>query len=402
MNLERGFLHALIANPDDLACRLIYADWLEESGDDRRAEYLRLECLLRSCADADERREPSEMRLNELRLTLPQDWLVWVHWPGYGKFTPTLSSVTHRLLPLNGADMRMPEMVSWVSFSHEGQFIYTCGSDPHIWIWDSNTYELCDRIKTELDHLYGPVLHPTREQIAAGGSDGTVRIWDVGQRAEILCAQRHAKPVTAVCYVDEGQLLASGSDDGTVRLTETKSGARVSRLKRLGARVLALSAPTTGQMVGAVHERGVRVWDAELNDRLRFDGLYYHGGDLQSDLAFFNNGVSVWVTFWGRNTYLRIWLLAGPAPELLPAAQLSAGVYKMTVSRDEKLAALAFYREIVLIDTHTQGILAQWAVPCGTERHQGPPSDLAFSPDGRRLISADRTGGIWVWTVPMR
>jgi uncharacterized protein (TIGR02996 family) len=400
MNQERAFLQALIADPDDVPSRLVYADWLEERGD-ARAEYLRLECQLRSFGDADERRAPVEARLKELRFTLPQDWLVWVRWPGYGEYAPALPSVTHRLLPLNGPEMRMPRGRPWASFSHDGRWIYTCGPGRDIWIWDGSTYELHDRIRTESDNLGGPALHPTREQIAAGGADGTVRIWDVETRAEVLRAGRHAEPVAAVCFVDEGRLLASGSDDGTVRLTDTRSGGHVGRLKRLGARILTLAAPATGRTVGAVHHRGVRVWDATLTDRLRFDGIYYHGGELQSDLAFFNNGESVWVTLWGREPYLRIWSLAGTTAEPLPAAQISTGVHQLAVSHDERLAALALHHELVLLDTHTQDVLARWAVPRGTERLQGPPGGLALSPDGRRLVSTDVAGGIWVWPVPV-
>lgn len=62
--------------------------------------------------------------------------------------------------------------------------------------------------------------------------------------------------------------------------------------------------------------------------------------------------------------------------------------------------ALALRHELALLDARTQRILAQWAVPTGTERYQGAPGGLAFSPDGRRLVSTDVAGGIWVWPVP--
>jgi hypothetical protein len=103
----------------------------------------------------DDRRKSIEARLKELRFILPQDWLVWVRWPGHGDFASwaPLPATPHHPLPLNGAGMRMPERVWWASFSHDGQSIYTCGADPHIYIWDGNTYELRDRIKTELDVL---------------------------------------------------------------------------------------------------------------------------------------------------------------------------------------------------------------------------------------------------------
>lgn len=39
---ERPFFDAVLADPDDATARLVYADWLEERGDER-AEFLRLE-----------------------------------------------------------------------------------------------------------------------------------------------------------------------------------------------------------------------------------------------------------------------------------------------------------------------------------------------------------------------
>ena len=44
MKTEEAFLADIIANPDDDAPRLIYADWLEEHGDEARAEFIRVQC----------------------------------------------------------------------------------------------------------------------------------------------------------------------------------------------------------------------------------------------------------------------------------------------------------------------------------------------------------------------
>lgn len=58
---EQGFLTAIVANPDDDAPRLIYADWLDERnrGDDAaRAAFIRLQCRLESpTIRAQERRQ---------------------------------------------------------------------------------------------------------------------------------------------------------------------------------------------------------------------------------------------------------------------------------------------------------------------------------------------------------
>jgi uncharacterized protein (TIGR02996 family) len=45
-SVEEALLRAILANPHDLAGRLVYADWLEERGDSIRAEYFRVECEL--------------------------------------------------------------------------------------------------------------------------------------------------------------------------------------------------------------------------------------------------------------------------------------------------------------------------------------------------------------------
>jgi uncharacterized protein (TIGR02996 family) len=42
MNHEDAFLQAIVADPDDIDARLVYADWLEENGDTARAEFIRI------------------------------------------------------------------------------------------------------------------------------------------------------------------------------------------------------------------------------------------------------------------------------------------------------------------------------------------------------------------------
>ena len=50
---DTAFLRTILADPDDDAPRLIYADWLDENGDSDRAEFIRLQVRLASYAGTD-------------------------------------------------------------------------------------------------------------------------------------------------------------------------------------------------------------------------------------------------------------------------------------------------------------------------------------------------------------
>jgi WD40 repeat protein len=302
--------------------------------------------------------------------------------------------------PLNGPDVRMPHSAWWSAFSHDGRRLYTCGDDPHVWAWDVRTFRLSGRVRTNLEVLLGPDLHPSLEQVAAGGVDGAVHVWDIGSGREVLAALRHRGGVSAVRFAGEGRTLASSGVDGTVRLTAVASGERVGRLKRLGSRVHGLAVARTGLRMGAVFFHGVRVWDSDLEDVFRFNGIYYHGGEGQSDLALPGKGERLWVAF-RKEPCLRVWDLRATAdgPRCIDLGEPAFG---LAFSQDETLVAVALYREIVLVDVEGFAVVARWRAPNGTERHRDAVSGLSFSPNGRLLASTDVGGGVWLWPVPAR
>jgi uncharacterized protein (TIGR02996 family) len=72
MKTHAGFLEAINADPDDDAPRLIYADWLEDNGEDERAEFIRDQCRaasLPACNERDELEDRAEDLLRQHRQT---------------------------------------------------------------------------------------------------------------------------------------------------------------------------------------------------------------------------------------------------------------------------------------------------------------------------------------------
>src|SRR5262245_9378052 len=75
MTAEKGFLDAILRELDNLDHRLVYADWLEDQGDLRRAEFLRLDELLARLPLGDPRWTPTRDRLRELQPDIGAEWL---------------------------------------------------------------------------------------------------------------------------------------------------------------------------------------------------------------------------------------------------------------------------------------------------------------------------------------
>jgi WD40 repeat protein len=59
---------------------------------------------------------------------------------------------------------------------------------------------------------------PDGRIIAAGTTEGTVEIWDLYSKQELLTLRGHTGQVTSVAFAPDGRTLATVSNDGTLRL----------------------------------------------------------------------------------------------------------------------------------------------------------------------------------------
>src|SRR5262245_54066697 len=118
MSDEDAFLRTILTDPGDAAVRLVYADWLEEQGD-QRGEYLRLSGtyanLLMNEPPALTGQDPptyrtrraewlkrkwlTRARLRELCKTVPDDWVALVHQGPIRRFTDPGSLCNHEDCP---------------------------------------------------------------------------------------------------------------------------------------------------------------------------------------------------------------------------------------------------------------------------------------------------------------
>jgi uncharacterized protein (TIGR02996 family) len=73
---DEDFLHAIIADPDTDSLRLVYADWLEETGENTRADLIRVQVELGSLAPDAPRRAELQSRERPLLSREQRRWFV--------------------------------------------------------------------------------------------------------------------------------------------------------------------------------------------------------------------------------------------------------------------------------------------------------------------------------------
>lgn len=60
----------------------------------------------------------------------------------------------------------------------------------------------------------------SKDKMATGGEDGTIRLWDLASMESLGCLRGHSKGIRALISLPNGNLV-SGSSDKTIRIWNT-------------------------------------------------------------------------------------------------------------------------------------------------------------------------------------
>ena len=177
---------------------------------------------------------------------------------------------------------------------------------------------------------------PNSYLLASGGYDYTVRIWDVGDRDNLLHARPlrgHTSWVNSVAWSPDGRTLASGSTDGTVRLWNPQNGINFAVLRGHTEEVYCVAWSPDGRILASASDDDtVRLWNPDTHGTLRV--LRGHATRVYN-LAFHPNGqtlasgsVDGTIRLWNPNTGAHKATLTGFVPGALafsPNGQILAG-----------------------------------------------------------------------------
>jgi serine/threonine protein kinase len=295
--------------------------------------------------------------------------------------TPSMQLAAHR-----GA-------VTAVASGLDDQWIVSAGADSAVRVWQASTGKLLRTI--ELAEGAPSAFAVDNRRALVGHQDGTVVLWDLESATRVATFRPGAGsvtgPVTAVAF--QGERLVAVRQDGAVALLDAAAPDTPT--------VLLTAQASGGHMIAAAHGRGLLV-SAGFDRTVRL----WRGTEPELVRAWRLTGDSAAIAIAPDGGYMACGSAGGvvayqPRPALRGPASYVAQRFK---AHDGRITALAVAGTGLLASAGADGSLKLWTLHPGRIARAldgGVVQSLAFTRDGRRLLSGGKDGVIRVWPVTL-
>jgi WD40 repeat protein len=227
------------------------------------------------------------------------------------------------------------------------------------------------------------------KRVAAGGSDGGVRVWDAETWTERPVIRGHQGDVLSVAFGPTAAILASGARDHSVRLWDPETGRLIRALPsfHLDAVAVVAFSPDGRSLASASFDRSLRVVELETGQASRI--LLGHG-DYVLGAVFSADGKTLASTGWDHT--IRFWDLTAGYPQ------------RVWHGHEKAVRAVEFTPRGELATAGMDGFVRLWDPVTGIEKakfgpHNGGVVSLSCDPNGRWLATATDDQQVRVWDI---
>lgn len=285
---------------------------------------------------------------------------------------------------------------SKLAFSPDGKYLAVSERPNTMYIRETTDWQEVRRLRHEGD-VRSVTFSPDGQTMATGSEDGTARLWNVSSGEELF-RMANMKTVWDLAFSPDGSRLAGGGSDSYAYIWRISDGKELHRIKHPLSRVERVVFSPSGEYLvtvngddyaGVAKEEAVRLWDTDTAKEIATIGQ-----GKTADVAFSPDGEYLAtapdsysdssVHLWDTATLKEIARFEHNPPGMLGLAFSPDGRYLVSTGRDNTARL--------------------WALPGGDEvfhvNHQNRVITSAFSADSAYLITGSQDGTSRVWTVP--
>ncbi len=330
---------------------------------------------------------------------------------------PDDASTRSRLISIVNTPLSTPltghsGAVYLTTFSPDGRLLATASYDGTVRLWDvanrARPKALGKPLAANASWVSSAVFSPDGRTLVSAGDDGTIRRWDVSDPARPKALgtplDGHDGTIYLIAFSPDGRTLASASEDRKVQLWDMTSPARPTPLATLtgaGAAVRAIAYSADGRRIAAGgDDNTIRLYDVS-NPRApkRYASRLTGHTDLVHSVAFSPDGRTL--ASGAADDTIRLWDVSDPDR----AAQLGApltghtdAIWSVAFSPDgTTLAAASADSTASLWNVSEREYPSQVGEPLAGS--SGEMYALGFSPDGRTLATGSGDGKVRLWSL---
>ena len=240
-------------------------------------------------------------------------------------------------------------------------------------------------------YINSVAFSPDGTKIVSGGSDCTVRVWDIKTGLQIGAPLTgHTGWVKSVAFSPDGTKIVSGSRDKAIRIWDAKTG------RQIGESCIKCSdevrfIPLSGKkFAGGCEDGTIRIWDAETGVQIG-EPLTGHTAGVNS-VAFSPDGTKIVSGGWDGT--IRIW-----------DAETGVQIGEPLIGHTSCMDSVAFSHDGKKIVSGSGKTIRIWDAETGVQigrpliGHTSKVYSVAFSPDGTKIVSGSWDETIRIWDV---
>lgn len=319
----------------------------------------------------------------------------------YKQYNPDVyAGIYYATKALNGGDtasfnhyLGHTEAVKSVTYAHEGNKLYSAGSDGHVLSWDLTDDKRTSKVIIE-HHQVNRVVDISHDEkwLAVGSDDDHILLYNIKKpQEEPLELAGHNGVVFDLVFLSNSDGFIYASGDKVLRISNYDTS---KEFARVASRVKSLAISPDGKYLAGGSESGsIYLWDLE-NDNEQ-TSLYVQQGAAISSVTFNNDG-SV-IAFGDEDGDIVLW-------DLVENEEI-----KTLTGHHARISDLEFNADNSLLASGSlDGTAKLWVMdylndlPVDLDDHDAIGNkkwvwSVAFSPDGHYLMTGAGDGIIRVW-----